>query len=323
MSTYKINPNKKTVPTTTITKVYPKIALFETLTNVYTSNGVPLGNLESKRNYGNKYTNSFFETMGEYTNTSIRYGIYAPYLQKNDDNKVVDGIDSDNFYTESILDINDELSIFQKSKNISKQNSFTFYNNLQNREEDSKQYIKFITERPIEEISLEEFNMLQEQWEASQAEESFDVQWEPDIKEPSLWRYAAETPNDCGGYCERYQYGWSANTSYSCDPSGVPDGWELVNDSGNCGIKASGVFGVCHSFADYIPTYVTDMVGSNWGLTIKTTDTLDSEIQCKAYAEDPATSGCYAWIPPGDVSMYPVTGIPEGYAYCSDIFFIA
>lgn len=333
MSTYRINPDKKTVPTTTIAKAYPKIALFETLINVYTSSGVPLGDLESKRNYGNKYTNSFFETMGEYTNTSIRYGVYAPYLQKNDDNKVVDGIDSDNFYTESILDINDELSIFQKSKNISKQNSFTFYNNLQNREEDSKQYIKFITERPIEEISLEEFNMLQEQWEASQAEESFDVQWEPDIKEPSLWRYAAPDADGCG-YCAKYEWRWAGGTSWDCNVP-APEGFVFYSGDGinNCGINASGLLSTCGQDFSEIPQNVFDTLGidastyEGYGLIttyrIKSGETFDTEDECNKYKENPSTSGCYDWIPPSGVSMYPVTGIPEGYAYCSDIFFIA
>lgn len=335
MSTYKINPNKKTVPTTTIAKTYLKSTFAEgALTNVYINNGLSLTANELNRSYGNKEPNTFFETMGEYTNTSIRNGIYAPYLQKNTENIIIEGTTSDNFYTENVATENYELSDFQKSKNISKQNFFTFYNDLQNRNTQQKQYIKpKDLSNPFQELSLQEYNFLLEKPEFFQNEESFDVLWNPDPNESLiLSRYAAPDADGCG-YCAKYEWRWAGGTSWDCNVP-APEGFVFYSGDGinNCGINASGLLSTCGQDFSEIPQNVFDTLGidastyEGYGLItayrIQSGETFDTEDECNKYKENPSTSGCYDWISPSGMSIYPTTGIPPNYAYCSDVFYL-
>lgn len=369
MSTYKINPNKKTVPTTTIAKTYLKSTFVEgALTNVYINNGLSLTTNELNRSYGNKEPNSFFETMGEYINTSIRNGIYAPYLQKNTENKIIEGTTSDNFYTENVATGNYELSDFQKSKNISKQNFFTFYNDLQNRNTQQKQYIKpKDLSNPFQELSLQEYNFLLEKPEFFQNEESFDVLWNPDPNESLiLSRYAAPDADGCG-YCvalEKRAQGLTVELQLGVSfpsgdgPVGNEQGFPLVASSceelnqyiadtltsySGTSIEigypvvwsfnyadGSTVGGVgCENLPDDVALAYSDTCASSVAfpenisyVTEIVDETYDSENECNAYNNDPATSGCYAWIPASGMSIYPVTGIPTNYAYCSDVFYL-
>jgi hypothetical protein len=324
MSTYKINPNKKTVPTINIAKVYPDpYPNLDTRSkvNFYNTEGTALDANQAARHYGNIQPNSFFQTIGDYTNSSIKYGIYVPYLPISVENSPADGTveTSDNFYTDNIENIDyNTNNLLTNSKSISKQNSFTFYNNLQTRPITNKKHIKNpLFNSPIGFLTEEELAFFETIPDFVVQNNDFEISNTDEVSALALTlsRYAAPDADSCG-YCAVYQWEWSANTSYSCDPSGVPDGWTHYVSGETCGIIASGVFGTCSNHV--IPTYVTDMVGDLWSLSARMVgDTYDSENECNAYNNDPATSGCYGWIPANGMSIYPVTGIPDGYVPCS------
>jgi hypothetical protein len=287
---------------------------------VYLSEGSSVDYIKKRPVYQRKI-NSFFENTNDYTNTSIFLGLYVPYLARRAGNDVIEPASGDNFYTENLGTV-DTAGTNQiiKSENIALDNKFTFFTGRAAKKDVEKIFIKDpMQSKAYRAYTEEEYNFLTEIYEPE-----FQALWEPDAEPPSvLMRYVAPTANDCG-YCAQYAWAWYYDTSYPCgDP--VPDGFVFTSGGpDDCGISASGELPFPPSFDD-VPQYIKDFGVDFTGIDINSLryiagETYDSQRLCDAY-DLTAQSGLYEWQPSNGLMRVEVTGIPAGYAYCSEQFY--
>lgn len=294
---------------------------------VYLSEGSSVDYLKKRPVYQRKI-NSFFENTNDYTNTSIFLGLYVPYLARRAGNDVMEPASGDNFYTENLGTVETAgTNQIIKSENIALDNKFTFSTGRATKKDVEKIFIKdTMQSKAYRTYTEEEYNFLTEIYDPE-----FQALWDPDPEPPTvLMRYVAPTPNDCG-YCAQYEWQWYAGTAWDCnDP--VPDGFVLTSGEGlGCFITASGSMGsVNQTDFSVVPDNVFDALGidretyvgygSLEARRIEIGETYDSQRLCDAY-DLTAQSGLYEWQPSNGLIRVEVTGIPAGYAYCSEQFY--
>jgi len=172
------------------------------------------------KGYDLRDTNGTFEIMSPYINTSINEGFYAPYLKFSENNRFVNALSSDSFYTSNTGEFIDYSP--NTIDDIISDNKINFFPVVERKtkKQNILHYNKF-TPLEFQELSQEEIDFLLFQTEED-LQETLSIQSEEKINTlqdiPSgveISFYAAPTPDDCG-YCAKKGWWWQAQVNWPC-----------------------------------------------------------------------------------------------------------